>query len=59
MLGIKTNTDVLRSASGKQVNESKIKDAKATVNLMDGINVIFLNYVVIFAGYSAKVFIFY
>lgn len=43
----------------KEVNERKIKDVKATLNLMDGINSIFANYVVTFAVYSAKVFIFY
>lgn len=38
-----------------QANESKIKDVKATVNLMGGISIIFGNYVVTFVGYFPKV----
>lgn len=61
ILGIKTNAHSCSEVhqENKDVNESEIKDIKATVNLIDGINVVFANYIVTFAGYSAKVFIFY
>lgn len=58
ILGIKSNTDVIRCVPKKQVNESKIKDVKAIVNLMRGISFILGNYVA-FVGYSPKVLFFY